>query len=99
MTDPYPAAFERLAALTDPAAYRLLTRLGDTGAVSFAEIDDECEGVEDWMGLAKVLRARFAAEGRDSLHITPSGRAALSELSTAERAIVDQALDEVRTSE
>ena len=69
-----------LAALSSPAAYRVLSRLADTGAVSFAELEEELLGWDDWMGVARLFRAGYAAEGSRHLHLTTSGRAALAAL-------------------
>lgn len=72
--------FVRLAALSRPAAYRVLSRLSDVGAVRLGELEEELRGAQDWIAVAQLMRAGYVTEGRRRLHITSAGRIALQEL-------------------
>ena len=74
---PQIPVFAALAGISRPAAYRILSRLADTGAVSFTELEEELHGWPEWVALAQLFRAGYAAEGVRHLHITSSGRDAL----------------------
>ncbi len=52
-----------LAEAASPEAYRVLSRLADTGAVAFAELDEELRGWEDWIAVAQIIRAGYASVG------------------------------------
>jgi hypothetical protein len=44
-----------------------------------AELEEVFESARDWLGLAYLLRAGYAVEGANAIHITALGRAALEE--------------------
>lgn len=73
------AAYARASALSTAEAYRMLSRLSDSGLVRVAELEEVFESARDWLGLAYLLRAGYAVEGANAIHITALGRAALEE--------------------
>lgn len=66
------------AALSRPAAYRVLTRLAE-GTVLFTELEEMLSGGTDWIAVGQLMRAGYATEGRERLHMTSAGRLALDE--------------------